>query len=57
MKRNSEGTCHMIQESAGERERTGKVMLFNAYCCALLHVPSQKGEQEFLQLIGISMHI
>lgn len=32
MKRNSsDSSYHMIQESAGERERTGKVMLFNSY--------------------------
>lgn len=32
MKRNSsDSSYHMSQESAGERERTGKVMLFNSY--------------------------
>lgn len=32
MKRNSSDSSYlMIPESAGERERTGKVMLFNSY--------------------------
>lgn len=30
MKRNSDSSDHMTQEAAGERESTGKVMLFNS---------------------------